>query len=106
MKRRYSGVTTQGTFRFAARTDIGGTYTLSRTWGNVNGENVASGPLFATPNGYPEYQQPSWSYPEGDLQVDQRHRARLWVNYGVPRVNGLTLSVMNTWPLSSAAPRA
>src|SRR5678815_2978842 len=64
LKRRYSGVTTQGTYRFAGRTDIGGTYALSRTWGNVNGENVASGPIVATPAGYPEYQQASWSYPE------------------------------------------
>ena len=102
LTRRYSGVTTQGTFRFAARTDVGGTYTLSRTWGNENGENVASGPLFASPESYPEYQQESWSYPIGDLQVDQRHRARLWVNYGVPRVHGLTLSLMET--LESGTP--
>ena len=40
--------------------------------------------------------------PEGDLQVDQRHRARLWVNYGVPRVTGLTLSLMET--LESGTP--
>ena len=52
LKRRYSGVTTQGTYRFSGRTDVGATYTLSRTWGNVNGENVASGPLFAGVSSY------------------------------------------------------
>ena len=102
LKRRYSGVTTQGTYRFAARTDVGGTYTLSRTWGNVNGENVASGALFAGVTSYPEYQQEAWSYPEGDLQVNQRHRSRLWVNYGVPKVSGLTVSLMGT--LESGTP--
>ena len=35
-------------------------------------------------------------------QFDQRHRARLWVNYGVPRVTGLTLSVLQT--LESGVP--
>ncbi len=102
LKRRYNGATMQGTYRFAARTDVGGTYTLSRTWGNVNGENVASGALFAGISSYPEYQQEPWSYPEGDLQVDQRHRGRLWANYGVPGVRGLTVSLMST--LESGTP--
>ena len=40
------GVTVQGDLsRSTSRTDIGGTYTLSQTWGNFDGENVASGPL-------------------------------------------------------------
>ncbi len=79
-KRLYQGLTTQGTYRFAGRTDVGATYTLSRAWGNFNGENVASGPIPAEMENYPEFIQERWNYPEGDLQVDQRHRARLWVN--------------------------
>src|SRR5262249_20641881 len=43
---------------------------------------------------YPEYRQMSWYAPEGDLLADQRHRANLWVNYGVPKLNGLTLSLL------------
>ncbi|MBS1819880.1 MAG: TonB-dependent receptor [Acidobacteria bacterium] len=102
LKRRYKGITAQGTYRFGARTDVGGTYTLSRTWGNDNGENVVSGPVPSGLLSYPEYAQPSWGYPEGDLQVDQRHRARLWVNIGVPRMRNLTLSLLQT--LESGVP--
>jgi hypothetical protein len=96
LKRRYSGLTTQGTYRAGARTDVGVTYTLSHSWGDFNGENVASGPVTADSFLYPEYKQQAWNYPMGDLQIDQRHRARLWINYGVPRVSGLTVSFLET----------
>lgn len=102
LKRRYKGLTTQGTYRFGARSDIGATYTLSRTWGNVNGENVVSGPVPSGVLSYPEYAEASWAFPEGDLQVDQRHRARLWLNAGVPRIEGLTVSLLQT--LESGVP--
>ena len=42
------GLTTQGTYRFNPRVDVGGTYTVSRNWGNVGtleGETVANGPV-------------------------------------------------------------
>ena len=39
---------------------------------------------------------------DGDLSIDQRHRARLWLNYGVPKVEGLTVSVLQT--LTSGVP--
>ncbi len=94
MKRRYSGVTVSGRFRINARSDAGGSYTLSRLWGNFDGENVASGPLTTDLFQYPEYRQASWFAPEGDLAADQRHRATLWVNLGVPKVEGLTLSLL------------
>jgi hypothetical protein len=114
LKRRYHGLSTQGTYRFGTRSDIGVIYTLSRAWGNIEGETVQNGPtsfgaLINTatqpssgPFQYPEYKQESWNHPEGDLAIDQRHRARLWVNYGVPRVEGLTLSVLQT--LESGVP--
>jgi len=94
--RRYSGLTSQGTYRINARTDVGATYTLSHAWGNIDGENVTSGPLTGGALSYPEYIEERWNYPEGDLTIDQRHRARLWLNYGVPRVNGLTLSLLQS----------
>jgi outer membrane receptor protein involved in Fe transport len=93
-KRRYQGVTGQGTFRFSSRFDVGATYTLSHAGGNLDGENVTSGPVTGGAYQYPEYVQESWNHPEGDLVIDQRHRARLWANYGLPWVNGLTLSVL------------
>jgi outer membrane receptor protein involved in Fe transport len=96
LTRRYSGVTTQGTYRFSSTFDVGATYTLSRTWGNIEGENVGSGPIPTSAFSYPEYKQASWNYPIGDLSIDQRHRARLWINYGLPWLNGLTLSALQT----------
>jgi hypothetical protein len=96
LKRRYAGVTFSGLYRVSARTDVGGNYTLSRLWGNVDGETLGSGPLGASAFQYPEYAQASWNYPEGDLSADQRHRAALWINYGVPMLTGLTVSVLET----------
>ena len=94
--RRYQGGTTKFTYRLAGRTDVGVNYTLSHAWGNIDGENTGSGPITALNLNYPEYRQASWNYPVGDLAVDQRHRANAWVNYGVPRVDGLTVSVLET----------
>ncbi len=96
LKRRYAGVTTQGTYRLNARTDAGVTYTLSRAWGNFNGETVSGGPSAAGVLDYPEYRRAEWNYPDGNLQIDQRHRARLWLNYGVPKIGGLTVSLLQT----------
>jgi hypothetical protein len=96
LKRRYAGLAIQATYRFGNRIDAGANYTLSRTWGNVEGETVNGGPTAGTVSQYPEYRQASWNYPEADLPVDQRHRARLWLNYVVPRLTGLTLSLLQT----------
>ena len=96
LKRSYTGLTLSGTHRFSSRVDVGGNYTLSHTWGNYEGENVNSGPVASAIYQYPEYKQASWNFPEGDLQIDQRHRSRLWLNYGVPKLEGMTLSVLQT----------
>jgi hypothetical protein len=98
---RYAGVTTQGTYRWEA-IDIGGNYTLSRNWGNIEGETVSNGPVRFQGDRFPEYRQESWNYPEGDLSTDQRHRSRLWVNYRPSVLNGVTLSVLQT--LESGVP--
>jgi outer membrane receptor protein involved in Fe transport len=94
LKRRYSGLTMTATYRISGRTNIGGNYTLARLWGDFDGENVASGPLTSNDFQYPEYRQASWYRPEGDLSGDQRHRSTMWLNYGVPKIDGLTLSVL------------
>ena len=93
LKRRYAGLTLQGTYRFSGRTQVGGNYTLSRTWGNVDGENLG-GPITDVRFQYPEYRQASWNYPDGDLSTDQRHRMRVWLTYGVPKIDGLDVSVL------------
>ena len=101
-ERRYAGLSAQGTYRWGRAVDLGATYTLSRTWGNVDGETFAAGPLANDLLAFPEYKLASWAAPSGDLAVDQRHRARIWVNYNLPAVTGLTLSVLQT--LESGVP--
>jgi carboxypeptidase family protein len=76
--RRYWGVNTALHYRASTRVELGAAYTISRTWGNVDAENAGSGPVTAGPRLYPEFIEPSWNFPEGDLATDQRHKARLW----------------------------
>jgi hypothetical protein len=84
LERRYQGGTFQANYRIRQGVEIGGNYTLSRTWGNFDGENPASGPLTAQLYSYPEYREASWNLPEGNLGTDQRHRARIYGTYQVP----------------------
>jgi hypothetical protein len=91
--RRYAGLSLQGTYRRGAF-DVGGNYTLSRTWGNWEGETVANGPIRFGGTVFPEYKQEEWNYPTGDLSSDQRHRSRVWLNYNAPFAPGLTLSAV------------
>jgi len=82
-ERQYAGLSTQATYDFGSRVSLGGNYTLSRAWGDVEGE-LASGPSGGTSGNYPEYRVASWNYPAGDLMIDQRHRARMWATYTLP----------------------
>jgi outer membrane receptor for ferrienterochelin and colicin len=82
--RRYTAMTAQGTYRLGSRVRVGLSYTLSHLRGNDDGENLGSGPVAATFLYYPEYSEPSWDHPEGDLSADQRHNARLWGTVNVP----------------------
>jgi hypothetical protein len=84
-------LTLQGQYRFTVGVDAGASYTLSRTSGNIDGETT-SGPGGAVVSQYPEYKQASWNYPDGDLAVDQRHRARMWASYTPEWLPNLTLS--------------
>lgn len=96
-KRRYSGMTTQASYRVSGDLDVGGNYTLSRLRGNFDGETSASGPSVAQVDAFPEYKDPSWNAPEGDLAADQRHRARLWATYASPmpeRAGKLTFGLL------------
>ena len=83
-ERQYIGLTTQASYNFGSQISVGGNYTLSRAHGDLEGETVAGGPSGALANNYPEYRVPSWNYPQGDLAIDQRHRARMWGTYQVP----------------------
>jgi len=84
ISREYKALNLQGSYRFGRRLSAGGNYTLSRLSGNVNGENIRSGPLTSAILAYPEYFDREWSFPEGDLAADQRHRVRAWANIELP----------------------
>lgn len=83
VRRRYVALITQGSYTGGARTTVGGNYTLSRAYGNVETETLG-GPSGASVNSFPEYRRAAWNYPDGDLSIDQRHRARAWATYAVP----------------------
>jgi len=84
LSREYVAGSVQANYRLGSRVDLGGNYTLSRLWGNVNGETVNSGPVSSSATSYPEYFDLSWFAPEGDLFADQRHRLRLWGTARLP----------------------
>jgi hypothetical protein len=100
VKRRYASLVTQVTYNVAGRLDLGANYTLSHAYGNLDGETVNGGPSGASVLSYPEYKQMAWNAPDGDLQIDQRHRAHIWATYAVP--GGLTLGLLQQ--LASGAP--
>ena len=109
-ERQYAAMNVQASYRFGTRINVNGVYTLSRTWGNFDGETVNNGPITAgtvsagsattgrTGWGvYPEYYLAAWNRPSGDLATDQRHRARIWAVWQLPvaeRVGTLSVSVL------------
>jgi outer membrane receptor protein involved in Fe transport len=93
LSRKYDGVLTQAQYRFNDRLSVGGFYTWSHLRGNVDGETSGSGPVSATVHVYPEYQDPSWSSPQGDLAADQRHRLRIYALYDIFKTSHHNLQV-------------
>ena len=85
VKRNYRGASLQVSYHPRERLLVGGNYTLSRARGNFDGETAIAGPVTDTTSlFYPEYTEPRWNTPIGDLAVDQRHKLRLWLNYRLP----------------------
>ncbi|HYN19314.1 MAG TPA: hypothetical protein VE078_00020, partial [Thermoanaerobaculia bacterium] len=83
LERVYDGIHTQFQFRPTDKFFFGGNYTWSHARGNIDGETAASGPVASGILQFPEYKDLSWNNPRGDLGVDQRHRARLWMVYNI-----------------------
>jgi hypothetical protein len=78
--RDYAALNLQGNWRLMPKVRIGGSYSLSRLWGTVDGETIGSGPVSSSVLGYPEFFDLAWNNPEGDLSSDQRHKMRIWAN--------------------------
>ncbi len=105
--RQYLGLTTQASYDFGREISVGANYTLSHAQGSLEGETASGGPSGALANNYPEYRVASWNYPEGDLAIDQRHRARMWATYNVPvsaNAGAMTFGLMQQF--ASGAPFA
>jgi hypothetical protein len=78
LQREYDALMVRFQSRFGERWSVAGNYTLSRSWGNSEGESTSG---FAVPSfsrSYMEYKDPSWDSPTGYLSSDQRHRLRAW----------------------------
>lgn len=104
VERDYVGLNTQVSYRLL-RTTLGGNWTISRAYGNFDGENQASGPLTAPLNSYPEYKEARWNYPSGPLSIDQRHKVRLWATYDLPLPAGLgSVNVSGLQHINSGVP--
>ena len=83
-KRTYNAMVVNVTSRPVPRLQIGANYTLSKMWGNANGENVGSGPIRASMDTYPEYREERWNWPTGYNPGDQRHKFRAMLSYALP----------------------
>jgi outer membrane receptor protein involved in Fe transport len=101
LERSYRAIQVQANHRLFNRLNLGGSYTWSELRGNVEGENVGSGPI--TTGGwifqYPEYQGFEQNSPVGYLDGDQTHKLRAWAAYDVSlaRLGTLNFSVLQRY---------
>lgn len=102
LERNYTALQTQFQYRlFDNRLNLGGAWTWSHTIGNFDGEAANSGPVTAGFQTYPEYKDPKWNNPSGDLATDQRHRVRVFATYDLPfvpqRIGVVSFSVTHAY---------
>jgi outer membrane receptor protein involved in Fe transport len=83
LRRDYDGLHTQLQYRLGDSLAIGGNWTWSHSRGNFDGETASSGPVTSDVLEFPEYQQEEWSYPTGDLAIDQRHKISAWLVWDI-----------------------
>lgn len=83
LSREYTGILVSGRYRVTNRFTLAGNFTKSALKGNINGETGGSGPVSASPNQYPEYEDPAWSRPVGKLSADQEHKLTFWGIYQI-----------------------
>lgn len=76
--RKYDGFNLAASYRLGDRITLSGNYTLSFSKGNFIGETDANGPITTSALSYPEYNQARWSRPGGYLDIDERHKLRIF----------------------------
>lgn len=104
LERVYDGVHTQFSYRVSDRLNVAGNYTWSHARGNFEGENRDSGPLTGSVGEYPEYKAFAQNLPRGDLEVDARHKLRLWAIYDLVKNDRHNLSVSLLQSFTSGSP--
>jgi len=92
LSRKYDGMLSQFQLRLTDKLSVGGFWALSHLRGNVTGETTANGPTSAGLHSQPEYLERRWNAPEGDLNIDQRHRIRAWALYDIFKTDHHSLS--------------
>jgi hypothetical protein len=103
LNREYDGLHTAFQYRLNDRLQIGGTYSLSRAYGNFNGETSGSGPVTSGILDYPEYNTVGY-YDEGDLAIDMRHKLRAWLSWDFISTSRWNLNVSWLENFSSGQP--
>ncbi|HWW60156.1 MAG TPA: hypothetical protein VN181_02205, partial [Thermoanaerobaculia bacterium] len=99
LKREYEGVLLQGHFQIGHFT-VGGNYTWSRLWGNVESETAGQGSVaILNPAAYyPEYSAFANNAPMGYLNGDERNHANVWLAFDVPTSFGrFNASLLQTY---------
>jgi outer membrane receptor protein involved in Fe transport len=81
LERHHMGLKTSLQLQPGRSLAIGGSWTWAHTYGNQISENLVAGPNPPYDLTYPEYWQPAWHIPVGDLPQDVRHRVRLWATW-------------------------
>jgi Carboxypeptidase regulatory-like domain/TonB dependent receptor/TonB-dependent Receptor Plug Domain len=99
VSRKYLGLHTQASYRALDRLVLGGNWTWSHSYGNFDGETSSNGPISTGIHSYPEYFDPKWNLPNGDLSIDQRHKVRLYGSYDIPvpsRFGSMSVSFLHS----------
>jgi hypothetical protein len=104
IERVYDGLHSQAQLRVSDRLSLGAVYTLSHLRGTFDGETTANGPVAGTVDTYPEYKDPRWNTPRGDLALDQRHRGSLWAIYDIFDTSHHSLNVSLLQSFASGIP--
>lgn len=99
-EREYVGLHSSFAYRVGGALSVGGNWTWSHAYGNFQGETAGSGPVRFANQIYPEYNQAAWNVPKGDLDIDQRHRVRVYASYDLPLpkwLGTLNLGAIQSW---------
>ena len=74
VRRRYAGLVAQAGYNIGSQLNVGGNYTLSHAYGNLDGETLNGGPSGASLLNYSEYKRATWAAPR---QFTSKARSRL-----------------------------